>query len=68
MKVNCLKPWCRIILQITDVPLFSSGSALRSSAYSDAILHIRCHWHAGKLSPFYLLPSVVFSSPPCSLL
>ena len=41
--------------------LSSLGTALRSSAYSDAILHIRCHRHAGKLLPCFP-PSVVFSS------
>lgn len=58
MKVNRLWPWCVILHIFTDVSLSSSGSALRSSAYSDAILHIRCHWHAGKLSfcPLVFLP------------
>lgn len=32
-----------------DLTLSSLGTALRSSAYSDAILHIRCHRHAGKM-------------------
>lgn len=54
--------YCRWL--VTDVSLSSSGSALRSSAYSDAILHIRCHRHAGKLSscPLVSPPSVMFSS------
>lgn len=50
--------------RVTDVSLPSSGSALRSSAYSDAILHIRCHRHAGKRS-FCPLVSLPLS---CSLL
>lgn len=40
---------CEQVLQTTDSSLSSSGPALRSSAYSDALLHIRGHWHAGKL-------------------
>lgn len=48
--------------------LSPSGSALRSSAYSDAILHIRCHRDAGKLPPppvlFFLPLSLSSSWPP----
>ena len=48
--------------------LFSSGSALRSTTYSDAILHIRCHRHAGKLVSCALIslslsPSLSYSKP-----
>lgn len=47
--------------------LSSLGTALRSSAYSDAILHIRCHRHAGKLSSYHLvsLPVSFILSPSC---
>lgn len=57
---------------VADLPLSSLGTALRSSAYSDAILHICSHRHAGKrLSPllycvfFFVIPS---SSWPMSCL
>lgn len=46
---------------VADLTLSSLGTALRSSAYSDAILHICSHRHAGKrLSPplfFFVIPS-----------
>lgn len=45
--------------RVADLILSSLGTALRSSAYSDAILHICSHRHAGKrLSP--LLDCVFF--------
>lgn len=55
---------------VADLTLSSLGTALRSSAYSDAILHICSHRHAGKrLSPvlcvFFVIPS---SSWPVSCL
>lgn len=46
---------------VADLTLSSLGTALRSSAYSDAILHICSHRHAGKRpSPplfFFVIPS-----------
>ncbi len=63
--------YCRQL--VTDVSLSSLGTALRSSAYSDAILHIRCHRHAGKLSSGRLVPLPLFclsslsTSPPAGL-
>lgn len=46
--------------------LSSSGTALCSPAYSDAILYIRRHRHAGKLSSCQLVPPplLISSWPP----
>lgn len=56
---------------VADLTLSSLGTALRSSAYSDAILHICSHRHAGKrLSPllcvFFFV--IISSSWPVSCL
>lgn len=69
MKVNGVQP-------VTDVPLSPLGTALRRTSYSDAVLHIRCHRHAGEMmfsctvSPLccVFLCCILSSSWPLSIL